>query len=146
MKLNLTFRPEPPEMSLDRAEVVWGIRRQAGCGDLFDPSAQAGTTSHAFAAGRDDVAVCGFRPLRFRRRRAMPVAAATEYNPRCPKCLARLPEVTRSALVVVPTLTERVAIPEASRLTIQRKRAPEPVQIVKRSDPRRRAKDLTRAA
>jgi hypothetical protein len=145
MKLNFLRQPLP-EMSLDRSEVVWGIRRKAGCGDLFDPSAQRGETAHAFAAGRDDIAVCGFRPLRFRRRRAMPLAAATDYNPQCAKCLARLPDVTLSA-IVVPTLAERVAIPAKRQLKIRRQTAPALVVVTtSKPTPKRFAKDMTRAA
>jgi len=133
-------------MSIDRTEVLWGIRRQAGSGDMFDPASQAGVKAHAFAVGRDEVAVCGFRPLRFGRRRAMPVAAATHYNPQCTKCLARLPEVTKSAADVWPTLTERVEIPEMGPLTVHQRPAPA-LAVVKRGPaPRRFAKDMTRAA
>ena len=144
MKLNL--RHQFPEMSIDRSEVLWGIRRQAGSGDMFDLASQAGVKAHAFAVGRDDIAVCGFRPLRFGRRRAMPVAAATEYNPQCTKCLARLPEVTRSAVAVMPSLQERVAIPDARPLRTRRKAAPALVAVASTKAPLRLAKDMTRAA
>jgi len=144
MKLNL--RHQFPEMSIDRSEVLWGIRRQAGSGDMFDPASQAGAKAHAFAVGHDDVAVCGFRPLRFGRRRAMPVAAATAYNPQCTKCLARLPEVTKSAVAVLPTLSERVEIPEVGRLNFRNRPAPALAVVKNAPGPRRLAKDMTRAA
>jgi hypothetical protein len=144
MKINL--RNRFPEMSIDRSEILWGIRRQAGSGDLFDPASQAGIKAHAFAVGRDDIAVCGFRPLRLGRRRAMPIAAASEYNPQCSKCLARLPEVTRTAAAVMPSLTERVAIPDGRYLGIRRKAAPPLVVVARTKAPLRLAKDMTRAA
>jgi hypothetical protein len=144
MKLNL--RTRLPEMSMDRSEVLWGIRRQAGSGDLFDPASQAGSKAHAFAVGRDDVAVCGFKPLRFGRRRAMPLAAASEYNPQCTKCLARLPEVTRSATEIWPSLEERVAIPEAHGMKLTFRPAPALVVVESKPAPKRYAKDMTRAA
>lgn len=118
------LRSRLPEMSVDRTEIVWGIRRKSGCGDLDDPRAQAGATAHAFAAGRDEIAVCGYRPMRWSRRRAMPLAAASEYNAQCTKCLARLPLVTKSAAAVMPTLNERLAIPVKRSARARRKAAP----------------------
>ncbi|HEY7024115.1 MAG TPA: hypothetical protein VH371_04050 [Candidatus Limnocylindrales bacterium] len=145
--MKLTLRHRFPEMSIDRADVLWGIRRQAGNGDLFDPASQAGVKAHAFAVGRDDVAVCGFRPLRFRRRRAMPLAAASEYNPQCTMCLARLPEVTRTAAEVWPSLAERVAIPDTQAAKLAHREAPALLVVSTKPAPRRRAaRDKTRAA
>jgi hypothetical protein len=76
----------------------------------------------------------------------MPIAAASEYNPQCSKCLARLPEVTRTAAAVMPSLTERVAIPDGRYLGIRRKAAPPLVVVARTKAPLRLAKDMTRAA
>jgi hypothetical protein len=88
MRLPRIGRRAVLEREFNAHEVMWGVRRRAGYGDTDDPSAHAGLIQHAFLIGDATTALCGFKPLRFGRRRAMPLALATDYNPHCRRCLS----------------------------------------------------------
>jgi hypothetical protein len=83
---------------VSRSSVVWGVRRRSGFSEVDDPRAHDGLVQHAYLAGYDVLAVCGYRPLRRRQRRAAPLAAPTALNPECPDCLA----ATTSATPLAP--------------------------------------------
>ena len=65
--------------------IVWGVRRRDGFSEFDDPRAHGYRMSHAYFGGQL-VALCGYRPFRWRRARSVPLAAATESNPECRKC------------------------------------------------------------
>jgi hypothetical protein len=73
-------------------EVLWGVGRREGFSDTNDPLAHLGLTQHAFEAGIDDRAICGFEPPRRpsgRQRIPRPqLALAGTDNPQCPRCVA----------------------------------------------------------
>jgi hypothetical protein len=98
------FRPKPLLADFSWGEVVWGVRRRRGYGPMDDPRAHAGRTQHAFLASDEAKALCGYRSQRrFSRRLAVPLAAATGYNPFCRRCLSAIPdsEVARETIADV---------------------------------------------
>lgn len=71
--------------------VQWGVPRQPWRFDIEDPAAHRGRTQHAFALGRDQVALCGFEtPLvrAFIGPKQPLLALAGPDNPRCRSCAA----------------------------------------------------------
>ena len=98
------FRTKPLLADFSWGEVVWGVRRRRGYGPMDDPRAHAGRTQHAFPANDETRALCGYRSQRrFSRRLAVPLAAATGYNPFCRRCLSAIPdsEVARETIADV---------------------------------------------
>jgi hypothetical protein len=76
-------------------DVLWGVARRNGYFDIEDPSAHAGLTQHAFPFGRDEEAICGYRPPRRRDEwnptpRPMLALPSDAYNPRCDRCQSRI--------------------------------------------------------
>jgi hypothetical protein len=92
--------------AIDPSEVVWGVKRRSGFGDLDDPSAHAGLTMHAFPVGNSSRAICGYRPLSTFTRRLVALAAVTEYNAPCRECASLAPgdplSVSRLFEIVAP--------------------------------------------
>ena len=77
------------------SSVVWGIARRRDCFDLEDPGAHAGVTQHGYREGRDDEALCGYRPPTRRDERATgprPSLAipSDRYNPCCGRCESQI--------------------------------------------------------
>ena len=74
-------------------DVIWGVGRREGYSDTDDPAQHSGVTQHAFMAGQDRQAICGYEPPR--RRAAIgqvrpQLATVGPANPRCPRCEAVL--------------------------------------------------------
>jgi hypothetical protein len=68
------------------ASLLWGVRRRRRTGEIDNARLHKGLTQHAFIAGDDARALCGYRPFRWRAP-AVPLTIAREQNPQCRKCL-----------------------------------------------------------
>jgi len=86
------FRRSKQAREFDVDTLLWGVQRRRGYGVVDDPGAHRGRYQHAFVIGDDTVALCGFKPTsRWRPNFKVPVAMATDYNPRCLRCVAVIP-------------------------------------------------------
>lgn len=93
-------------------DIEWGIRRRSGYSQMDDPVAHRGLVQHAFLMGVDTRAICGYKPLRWRQRRAAPLAIPTSENPYCPECWSSIRGPEASVIVV-----NRYAWGEAAQAT-----------------------------
>ena len=88
-------------------EVLWGVERRPGHFDLEDPKGHAGRIQHAFPMGRDEAAICGFRPALRRDfdgvRRPLLAAASAGLNPRCGACAAQIAYAPPPWIMTPPT-------------------------------------------
>ena len=100
----------PADRSVSPNDVIWGVRRKMGYDVVDDPWRHRGITQHAYYVGHDTIALCGYRPFRWRRSIRVPLAAATELNPACPSCLAAVAFVP----IAVPRTPISVAVPVAA--------------------------------
>ena len=107
-------------------QVMWGIPIRDGYDELYDPSYHRGLTGHAYLAGHDDVALCGYRPpqrgLRTRRPAKLGIPTALR-NPMCGTCArtvaaghGRMPAqvLPRYAVVAVPVRPMPAAVAGAN--------------------------------
>jgi len=101
------FRRSKRTREFDVDTLLWGVQRRRGYNVVDDPGAHRGRYQHAFVIGDDTVALCGFKPRsRWHPNFKVPVAMATDYNPRCLRCVAVIPfafstRVTEGPMAVV---------------------------------------------
>jgi len=88
-------------------DVRWGVKRRTGFSEIDDPLAHGTAQAHAYVAGNDRLALCGYRP--YRRARQQPLvslALPTLDNPDCESC--RSATSSALSLVVHPDVAGKV--------------------------------------
>jgi hypothetical protein len=89
-------RPQKESPAVIADGVLWGVARREAASDRDDPLLHTGLIQHAFVLGRDEQAVCGFRPpvaAGFGGRTRVPqLALPGAHNPRCGKCVRLIAE------------------------------------------------------
>ncbi|MEP7378034.1 MAG: hypothetical protein ABI725_00570 [Chloroflexota bacterium] len=96
----------PVEQWVSPYDVLWGVRRKMGY-DADDPWRHRGITQHAYYLGHDTMALCRYRPFRWRRSIPVPLAPPTELNPPCRTCLSAVAFVA----IEVPGTPTMVTVP-----------------------------------
>ena len=108
------FAPRPVSARvLANDQVIWGVPIRAGFSELDDPSYHGGLTGHAFFAGNDHVAACGYRPPRRRflsRRHVKLGLPSAQINPMCRECTEIVALLRRPVAVPVTPARSRVPV------------------------------------
>lgn len=125
-------RPQPhAARQFAAGEIQWGVRRRAGYGQMDDPMAHRGRMQHAFLTGVDSLAICGYKPFRWRQRHAVPLAVPTTQNQHCHRCWSYISYPQASVILVDPQAriegahaTSRESWPAMDAVTVHRSRRP----------------------
>ncbi len=88
-------------------DICWGVKRRTGFSEIDDPLAHRTARAHAYVAGNDRLALCGYRPYRWARKQPLvSLAVPTLDNPECLSCRAAMSSAL--SLVVQPDMAGRV--------------------------------------
>ena len=99
--------------------LLWGVRRRS---EMDDSRAHDRLTQHAFIAGNDVRALCGFRPFRWRGP-AVPLIFARDSNPQCRSCLTVVRDSVSAEdqeAAPIPQLAAALALIEAPEEPVAR--------------------------